>query len=273
MINISLYRPRQNTLKLRRMGIDTHQETVVYIRRDCPVCRSEGLSSHAQVIIAHGQRTIVATLHHVTGDILQADQAGLSEAAWAALDAREGAEIQVGHPPPLESLSHVRAMTFGTRLGEAAAREIIVDVAGRRYADVHLASFITACAGGNLDREEMTYLTRAMIDVGERLTWNKAPIVDKHSIGGLPGNRTSPIVVAIAVACGLTMPKTSSRAITSPAGTADTMETLTRVDLDLAAMRRVVDREGGCIGKASQRLDDTKQFWLRRRATIAPATK
>jgi thymidine phosphorylase len=43
------------------------------------------------------------------------------------------------------------------------------------------------------------------------------------------------------------MPKTSSRAITSPAGTADTMETLAPVDLDLAAMRRVVEREGGCV--------------------------
>jgi thymidine phosphorylase len=86
-----------------------------------------------------------------------------------------------------------------------------------------------------------------MIDVGDRIDWGKSPIADKHCIGGLPGNRTSPIVVAIVAACGLTMPKTSSRAITSPAGTADTMETLAPVDLELAAMRRVVEREGGCI--------------------------
>ena len=52
-----------------------------------------------------------------------------------------------------------------------------------------------------------------------------------------------PIVTSL----GLTMPKTSSRAITSPAGTADTMETLAPVDLDVATMRRVVEREGGCI--------------------------
>jgi len=43
------------------------------------------------------------------------------------------------------------------------------------------------------------------------------------------------------------MPKTSSRAITSPAGTADTMETVAPVDLDVPAMRRVVERTGGCI--------------------------
>ncbi len=97
----------------------------------------------------------------------------------------------------------------------------------------------------NLD--ETTALTRAMIAVGDRLVWPTRPIADKHCIGGLPGNRTTPIVVAIVAACGVTMPKTSSRAITSPAGTADTMETLAPVDLDVVSMRRVVEREGGCI--------------------------
>src|SRR6185312_14476114 len=67
------------------------------------------------------------------------------------------------------------------------------------------------------------------------------------SVGGLPGNRTTPIIVAIVTALGLTIPKTSSRAITSPAGTADMMETLAPVDLDIATIHRVVDREGGCV--------------------------
>jgi thymidine phosphorylase len=86
-----------------------------------------------------------------------------------------------------------------------------------------------------------------MIKVGDRLQWPTTPIADKHSIGGLPGNRTTPIVVPILAACGITIPKTSSRAITSPAGTADMMETLTNVTLDVKAMRQVVEQEGGCI--------------------------
>lgn len=86
-----------------------------------------------------------------------------------------------------------------------------------------------------------------MTQAGDQLSWPMRPIADKHCVGGLPGNRTTPIVVAIAAACGLVMPKTSSRAITSPAGTADTMETLAPVDLDIPAMRRVVEREGGCV--------------------------
>jgi len=98
-----------------------------------------------------------------------------------------------------------------------------------------------------MDDAETTSVTRAMIEAGKRLQWNARPVVDKHCVGGLPGNRTTLIVVPIVAACGLTIPKTSSRAITSPAGSADTMETLAPVDLDIAQIRRVVEREHGCI--------------------------
>jgi thymidine phosphorylase len=121
------------------------------------------------------------------------------------------------------------------------------DVAHSRLTDIQLAAFVTACSGGRLDIDETVALTRAMVDVGERIDWSVAPVMDKHCVGGLPGNRTTLLVVPIVAACGVVMPKTSSRAITSPAGTADTMETLAPVALELAAVRRVVEREGGCI--------------------------
>jgi thymidine phosphorylase len=53
--------------------------------------------------------------------------------------------------------------------------------------------------------------------------------------------------VPIVAALGLPIPKTSSRGITSPAGSADSMEVLAPVSLDIPAMRKVVEREGGCI--------------------------
>jgi thymidine phosphorylase len=104
-------------------------------------------------------------------------------------------------------------------------------------------------ATNGFTRDEVLALTRAMIDAGTRLDWpnHGNMIVDKHSIGGIPGNRTSMIVVPIVAAHGLTCPKTSSRAITSPAGTADTMEVLARVELNAAEMRAVVEREHGCL--------------------------
>ena len=116
-----------------------------------------------------------------------------------------------------------------------------------RYADVHLAAFITACGDDKLNIREITDLTQAMVNSGSHIEWGLPMVVDKHCVGGLPGNRTTPILVSILSAAGLTMPKTSSRAITSPAGTADTMETLTNVSLSLEQMRSVVEQEGGCL--------------------------
>ena len=135
----------------------------------------------------------------------------------------------------------VRAKIFGHRLEDDGLQAIVRDVAVGLYSEIEIAAFIAACAGTRLDATETIALTRAMIAVGERLCWNNSLVVDKHCVGGLPGNRTSLIVVPIVAAFGLIMPKTSSRAITSPAGSADVMETLTEVALDVPAMRRVVE--------------------------------
>ena len=239
--------PAPDTMRARRIGVDTYQEPVVYMRRDCPVCRSEGFAAQARVELACGERRIVATLNIVDGVWLSDGDTGLSEAAWAALQVSEGAPLRVSHAPTLDSLSHVRAKVYGHRLDAGALRAVIGDIAAGRYSDLHLATFITACAGDRLDLDETVSLTRAMVDVGERLNWGHDVVVDKHCVGGLPGNRTTLLVVPIVAACGLMMPKTSSRAITSPAGTADTMEVLAPVDLDIAAMRRTVERTGACI--------------------------
>lgn len=238
---------KASVLRARRIGIDTQHEGVLYMRHDCYVCRSEGFAAHARVLVTAGPKSIIATVNHVTAELLAPDEAGLSESLWRRLQVADGDDVRVSHAPPVGSLSLVRGKIFGGELGEPAFRQIITDVVAGRYSDIHLASFITACSARPLNHDEMVGLTRSMIDVGERLSWGKRPIIDKHSVGGLPGNRTTPIVVAIVAASGLTMPKTSSRAITSPAGTADTMETMAPVDLGIRAMRRVVEREGGCV--------------------------
>lgn len=236
-----------STVMARRLGLFTQDEAVVLMRTDCHVCRSEGLSPRAQVLLIFGGREVMATLYQIGGDILGEHEAGLSEAAWRRLGVTEGDEVLVRHPPALASMSSVRRRIFGKRLDEAAMSAIIGDVTAGRYTDAHLAAFLTACSTPPLDVAEVVGLTRAMVETGSRLAWDAPLVIDKHSVGGLPGNRTTPIVVAIVAACGLTIPKTSSRAITSPAGTADVMETLTRVDLDAEAMRRVVKAEGGCL--------------------------
>ncbi len=236
-----------NILKLKRLGIDTQQEYFAYMRSDCHICISEGFEAQARIEAAANGKAIIATLNAICGELLQPGEASLSESAWKALEAKEGGRISFSHLDPVASMGHVRAKMYGKKLGLPALREIISDIAEGKYANIQLAAFVAACAGDHLDAEEITGLAQAMVEAGEKLDWGREIVVDKHCVGGLPGNRTTPIVVAIVAAAGLTIPKTSSRAITSPAGTADTMETMAPVNLSLDEIRRVVNKEGGCI--------------------------
>jgi len=238
---------QHDKLYLTRLGIDSYKEAVIYMREDCHVCRSEGLTAHARVRVTLGDKSIIATLNTISSDILEKDHAGLSEYAWQLISANENDMISVSHARTILSMSHVRSKIYGNRLSAEDIKAIIEDVSAGLYADIHIAAFLSACAGGRMDMEEVVDLTRAMIDVGNRINWGGGLVVDKHCVGGLPGNRTTPIVVSIVAAFGLIIPKTSSRAITSPAGTADTMEVLAPVELNIKSMRRVVEQENGCI--------------------------
>lgn len=237
-----------NAMRVRRMRIDTYQEPVVYMRGDSEICRAEGFEAMSRIEVWYEHRRMIATLNVVNDpNLLHDSEIGFSEAAWLVLGAPDGAEVTLSHPQPLHSFSHVRAKLFGKPFDPAAARDIMRDVVAGDYSDIEIATFLAACAASRVDIAEMTALTRAMVETGDRIDWGKHPVVDKHCVGGLPGNRTTLLVVPIVAACGLVIPKTSSRAITSPAGTADTMETLAPVSLDLSEMRRVVEQEGGCV--------------------------
>lgn len=241
-------------LTIRRLGIDTWREHVAYLRRDCPVLHAEGFQALAKVEVAANGASIMASLNVIDDPALLGDcELGLSEDAFARLGVTEGSPARIAHAEPPASLGALHRRIDGERLDEADLTAIVRDIAARRYSKIELAAFLVATAQLELDRDEVLWLTRAMAAVGERLDWRgvngHGPIVDKHCIGGIPGNRTSMIVVPIvavhAQTAGLLIPKTSSRAITSPAGTADTMECLACVDLPLDELRRVVRTQHG----------------------------
>lgn len=234
-------------VRARCLRLYTQNEQIVVMRRDSHVCRSEGLAARSRVELRAGDRVAIATLYQTDEPFLGCDEAGLSVATTESLGVADGDELTVHHAPTVPSRGDLRRRIFGNRLDGAAFRAIIGDIVAGLYADVDLASFLVCCANFPLDESEMIALTGAMVDTGKRLHWDAPLVMDKHCVGGLPGNRTTPIIVPILATLGLTVPKTSSRAITSPAGTADTMATLAPVDFDLATLRRVVREEGACL--------------------------
>ena len=238
---------KKNKLFLKYLGINTYKEPIVYMREDCLICKSEGFNAQARVLVTLNNRSIIATLNMIETDLLAHNEASLSHYAWDLLSAKNRDEITIRHPKTLESVNYIRSKIYGNELKQAETESIIKDIVSGQLSDINIAMYIAACGGERLTQQEVLDLTHAMVKTGQQLSWSSPITVDKHCVGGLSGNRTTPIVVAIIAAYGLFIPKTSSRAITSPAGTADTMEVFTNVILDIPTMKKVVEKEQGCV--------------------------
>ncbi len=235
-------------LSLRRVLIDTSPENVAYMHRDCEVYRAEGFKALSKVEIRSNGRSILATLNVVDDEnIVACGELGLSKAAFAQMGVVHGHTATVSQAEPPESIGALHRKLDGERLKLDDFRAIVRDIAEHHYSKIELTAFVVATCRDELDREEVYFLTDAMIEVGRRLDWHEHLVVDKHCIGGIPGNRTSMLVVPIVAAHGLLCPKTSSRAITSPAGTADTMEVLANVELPVEQLEEIVRNHRGCI--------------------------
>jgi thymidine phosphorylase len=238
-------------LRLRRVAIDTYRENVVYLHRECPLYRSEGFQALAKVTVAadHGLERRIEGLLNVVDDtaLVDVDEVGLSEQAFEQLGLAPGAECRLEQAEPAASLDAVHRKIAGERLDLEDFRGIARDIAAKRYSKMEMAAFLVSCGHTGLEREEVLSLTRAMVETGERIDWGESLVADKHCIGGIPGNRTSMLVVPIVAAHGMLIPKTSSRAITSPAGTADTMGVLANVELPIDQLQDLVRRHRGCL--------------------------
>ncbi len=234
-------------LELKRIAIDTYRDNVAFLARNCSVYRPEEYQALKKIQVMNGSHHLLASLLIVDDEtIVGPGELGLSEQAFRRMGLKAGTRVTIAPAEPPGSLDHLRRKIHGHTLDSAQIEEIITDIANYRYSEMEIAAFLVSSAGF-MTTDEMLSLTKAMAQAGTQLRWKSPVVVDKHCIGGIPGNRTSMIIVPIVAAHGLTIPKTSSRAITSPAGTADTMEVLAKVDLSMPEMQRVVEECNGCI--------------------------
>lgn len=247
--------PKPTTqLALKRVAIDTYHEHVAYLNRRCAAYRAEGFQALSKVVITMDGKSVVAVLNIVDDDsLVSPDEIGLSEQSYRDFSQPEGTPVFLSHAEPPASMHHVRGKMSGQILNREQIHSIVDDIVNNRYSKPEIAAFLVSSAEMGLERDEVLHLTEAMIKSGHTLKWSEETVVDKHCIGGIPGNRTSMVVIPIVAAYGLLFPKTSSRAITSPAGTADTMEVFATVDVNPEEMHRIVNKHRACLawgGKA-----------------------
>jgi putative thymidine phosphorylase len=144
------------------------------------------------------------------------------------------------------ALEAIRKKLVGKTLNYKEIFAIMDSISHEKLGDVLTTYFVASGYSQGFTSDEIFYLTRAMVETGEKLHF-RGIVADKHSIGGLPGTRATMIVIPIIASAGFKIPKSSSRAITTPAGTADVMEVLSKVTFDKEQIYKIVEKTNACI--------------------------
>ncbi len=197
-------------------------------------------------VLKKGNKEIVV-MFDLTEDLVKKGEIGLFAEVEKELKAKEGEQIFIKHLERPASIDYIKKKLDGKELEDNQMKTIIKDLMNNRLSQVELAAFISAMYIRGLNDEETVSLSNSIVESGDVLKIHKTPILDKHCSGGVAGNRTTMLVVPIIAAAGCYIPKSSSRAITSAAGTADTMEVLAPVDIKMDELKEIVLKTKGAI--------------------------
>jgi len=198
-----------------------------------------------RVILRKNGKSTIAVVD-IAKKLLGEKEVAVSSEIMKELDLKVGDEVEIEISPKPKSVFLIRKKLACQRLSRREIEAIIKDIVHNALTEAEIAYFVSAIYKCGVSIRETADMTRAIYETGQKLNLDKQLIVDKHSIGGIPG-RVTPILVSICAAAGLTIPKTSSRAITTPAGTADAMEFLTNVEFSVSKLRKIVKKTNACI--------------------------
>lgn len=231
-------------LKAKNLDLSTGDSPVVVVNEEDAA--NFGLRPGDKIEISRPNKKVVVNVDTTKAKVKKG-QLGLFVEAQAEVKTKPGDLVYFGLFDRPTSIKAINKKLAGRKLSYHETYAIIRDVLNGRISATEMAFYVAASFAHEMSNEELYYLTRAMVDTGERITFPGKKVADKHCIGGVPGNRTTMIVIPIIASLGLYIPKTSSRAITSPAGTADTMEVLAPVTFNLKEVARLVNENKACL--------------------------
>jgi len=231
-------------LKAKILGMEAGGKPIAVLNKED--ADDLGIKSGGRIKIQFGKKDVTAIVN-ITTKVVPKNFLGIYEEIKIDLGLKDNENIEVEIAKYPISLQHIKNKLKGRNLSSEEIFEIVKDTVEGNLSEIEIASFVTALNSFGLSIEEITSLTLAMVETGKKLDLKNKFIVDKHSIGGQPGDKTSLLLVPIIASAGITIPKTSSRAITGAAGTADRAEVLMDVELDIEEMKRVILHTNGCI--------------------------
>jgi len=217
--------------------------TVIINERDM---LKERIHSGDRVTITGPNDTLTAFVNS-SKKIVKKGEVGLFEEVSEKTGLKNNEMAIVEYSPPPASVHSIRNKMKGDKLSKEQIFHIVYDIVEQNLSEAEIAAFLVAQQTVGMGMEEVEYLTRAMADYGEKAEYDKSTFT-KHSVGGVPGDsKVSLINVPIVAAGGIFIPKTSSRAITSPSGTSDTMEVLAEVEFSIEEISNIAKKSNAAL--------------------------
>ncbi|MEK6874346.1 MAG: AMP phosphorylase [Nanoarchaeota archaeon] len=227
-----------------------------------------------RVLIKHNKHKTIAVLDITTNPhTVPEGYIGVFEEVISKLNVKSGDEVEISFAKKPQSVQYIKEKLDGKTLTDTQIDAIVHDIVHDELTESEVSYFVAASYTHTMSDMETVALTKSIVKHGGSVTIGNKSILDKHCTGGVAGNRTTMCLVPIIIAAGLTMPKTSSRSITSPAGTADTMEVLAPVTLSTQKMSQIAKRVGGFIawgGGANLASADDKLIRVRQALCLDP---
>lgn len=232
-------------LKVRRIDIDTGGDSQVVLLRGRDA-DAFGIVPGDRLQVTQGRRRMVVVAD-VTHHSIRHGEVGIFADVWRVFKPREGSPLKVEVISRPASVAAITKKLLGKEISAREIHAIITDITKGNLSTIETTYFVASGYVRPYSNRELVAMVKAMADTGDTFTWGRRKVVDKHSVGGLAGNRTTMVAIPIIASLGLLIPKTSSRAITSPSGTADTMEVLAPVTFKADRVRAIVQAAGGCL--------------------------
>jgi len=231
-------------LKCKKLDFSTGDKLVVVLNED--EAKSYGIYPGDRLVLVWTKQKKATVTADVTNTKVRPGEIGLFEEVWKKVAAEQGDIVEVTIMSRPLSIQTIKKKLLGKSAAYKEIHAVIKDIVDGTLGSVETTYYAASSFVKDYSMEELYFVTKAMADTGEKMNLN-VEVVDKHSVGGLAGNRVTPIIVSIIASLGLYIPKTSSRAITSPAGTADTMEVICPVSFSMEEIRKIVRKTQACL--------------------------
>ncbi len=232
-------------LKLQPIDIHTGNDSRIVVLRGHDAA-SFGITPGDRLKITY-QRKSMVVVADITHHSIRHGEIGLFDEVWKVLKPTAGDLLTIEVIARPVSVAAIKKKLQGRKITREEMHSIIQDIVSRRLGTIETTYFVSSGYVKPYSLDELVWMVEAMAQTGEMFRWPSPYVVDKHSVGGLAGNRTTMVAIPVIAALGLTIPKTSSRAITSPSGTSDTMEVLAPVGFTGDKVRSIVNHTNGCL--------------------------